>query len=362
MNGSKPQNLDGVSDAERSLLRRSVRDFLSNIWPADKAVENSGNAQAIAQLWPAMARQGLSSLGSNAAEVGLREIVLVFEELGRASCPAPLLGAVGANLALATQPSNTARALLEDLHQGNATIALALGAFDGDPAAGRVAVRGDTLRGKVSFVEGAQTATHLFIFTESPTGVAVVAGDAHGLTMRATPGLAVPPFCELTLENAPALRLDMSSESLADIALVARLACAGRALGAAQRAFDLAVDHAKVRKQFGQLVGQFQAVQHKLANCLISLDGARLALDTAAGARDNHNPDWRVFASSAVAFAGPALRTVSIETHRALGAIGYAEEHEAPRHFRRVHADLTRFGGVPRARAELADFLLGPVQ
>jgi hypothetical protein len=45
------------------------------------------------------------------------------------------------------------------------------------------------------------------------------------------------------------------------------------------------------------------------------------------------------------------------------GGVGwYAEEHEAPRHFRRVHADLARFGGIPRARAELADFLLGPVQ
>ena len=54
-------------------------------------------------------------------------------------------------------------------------------------------------------------------------------------------------------------------------------------------------------------------------------------------------------------------RTVSIETHRALGAIGYAEEHEAPRHFRRVHADLARFGGAPGARAALADFVLGPV-
>ena len=56
---------------------------------------------------------------------------------GRASCPAPLLGAVAANLALAGQQSNAARALLEDLHQGKATIALALGAFDGDPAAGQ---------------------------------------------------------------------------------------------------------------------------------------------------------------------------------------------------------------------------------
>jgi alkylation response protein AidB-like acyl-CoA dehydrogenase len=80
---------------------------------------------------------------------------------------------------------------------------------------------------------------------------------------------------------------------------------------------------------------------------------------SAVAARDG-NPDWRTFASSAIAFAGPALRAVSIETHRTLGAIGYAEEHEAPRHFRRVHADLVRFGGVQRARAELAEYLLGP--
>ena len=153
----------------------------------------------------------------------------------------------------------------------------------------------------------------------------------------------------------------MSSDALAEVATVARLACAGRALGAAQRAFDMAVEHAKVRKQFGQLIGQFQAVQHKLADCLTHLDGARLALESAAEAYDSNNPDWRFFAAAALAFAGPALREVSIQTHRALGAIGYAEEHEAPRHFRRVHADLARFGGVGRARAELADLMLGPV-
>jgi alkylation response protein AidB-like acyl-CoA dehydrogenase len=357
MNGPKS---NGVSDAERGLLRRSVRDFLLDIWPADKAVENSDNVQAVAKLWPAMARQGLSSLGSETAEVGLREIVLVFEELGRASCPAPLLGAVAGNLALSSQQSNTARALIEDLHSGKTAIAVALGAFDGDPAAGRIEMRDDTVSGKVSFVEGAQAATHLLVFGEA--SAAVVAADAPGLKVKATPGLAVPAFSEIVFEDTAAMRFDVPSGTLADVAMVARLACAGRALGAAQRAFDLAVDHAKVRKQFGQLIGQFQAVQHKLANCLMSLDGARLALESVAEAHDNDSPDWKVFASSAIAFAGPALRTVSIETHRALGAIGYAEEHEAPRHFRRVHADLARFGGAPRARAELADFLLGPVQ
>ena len=264
----------GVSDAERDLLRRSVRDFLATAWPVDKAVEDAGNAEAVARLWAAMARQGLTSLGSDATEAGVREILLVFEELGRASCPAPLLGAVAANFALAAQPSDNARALLEEIHEGKAIVALALAAFDGDGTAGRVGVRGNALTGKVSFVEGAEAATHFLVLTESPSGAAVVASSAPGLRVRATPGLAVPPLSEITFENAPAAFLGVPSEALADIAVVAKLVCAGRALGAAERAFELAVDHAKVRKQFGQLIGQFQAVQHKLANCLISLDGA----------------------------------------------------------------------------------------
>jgi 3-oxo-4-pregnene-20-carboxyl-CoA dehydrogenase beta subunit len=307
-----------------------------------------------------MADLGLTSLGAATEETGLREKLLVFEELGRASCPAPLLGAVAANLALDDQRSNAPRAILEELRHGKAMIALALGSFDGDPAAGQVNMRDGALSGNLSFVEGAQTATHILVCTDEPSGAALVAADAVGLQIKSTPSLAVPPLSKLTFDNTPAVFCGIASETLTDIAIVARLGYASRALGAAQRAFELAVDHAKVRKQFGQLIGQFQAVQHKLANALTSLDGARLTLEAAAQACDDGNPDWRVFAASALAFAGPALRAVSIETHRAFGAIGYAEEHEAPRHFRRVHADLARFGGVSRARAELADYMLGP--
>ena len=91
--------------------------------------------------------------------------------------------------------------MLEDLHQGNAMVALALGDFDGDAAAGQVDMRGDTLSGKIAFVEGAQTATHFVVFTGTPAGVAVVASGAPGLKIQVTPGLAVPPFSELTFET-----------------------------------------------------------------------------------------------------------------------------------------------------------------
>ena len=359
---SSPKLLESLSDPERGLLRKSVRDFLSRHWPVETAVERAGNAQAVGALWRDMAGLGLTSLGSDTAEVGLREALLVFEELGRASCPAPQLGAVAANLALANRPSDAARALLDQLHQGGAMVAASFGELDGDAAAGGARMQREALTGKVAFVESAQFATHFLIVTRNPSGVAIVAKDASGLKIEATPGLAVPAFAELTFANTPAAFVEVPAGTLADIAMVGRLACASRALGAAQRAFDMAVEHAKVRKQFGQFIGQFQAVQHKLANNLIALDAARMTLDAAAEAKDNSAPDWQVFGQSALAFSGPALRDVSIQTHRAFGAIAYAEEHEAPRHFRRVHADLARFGGAPRARAALADFLLGPMR
>jgi alkylation response protein AidB-like acyl-CoA dehydrogenase len=350
---------ESVSDAERGLLRKTARELLARHWPAAAAVENADNAPAVAAVWSEMAAQGMAALGSGSSETGLREILLVFEELGRAACPAPLLGAVTANLALANRSSQAARALLEDMHRGKAAVAAALGAFDGDAAAGRAEWRGNKLSGKLCFVEGVPAATHVLVFTD--TGVAVVAAAAPGLQAKATPGLAVPSFSELTFDDTPADRVEVAADTLSDTTLVARLGCTARALGAAQRGFELSVEHAKVRKQFGQLIGQFQALQHKLADNLINLHGARLALDSAAEARDRGDPEWGVFAAAAIAFAGPALREVAIQTHRALGAIGYAEEHEAPRHFRRVHADLARFGGVSRARAALADHLLGAV-
>jgi acyl-CoA dehydrogenase len=360
----RPPNPDAeqaLSDSDRALLRKSVRDLLSVRWPAEKALQQSADSQQLVAIWRALAEQGLAALGSSAAEAGLRETLVVFEELGRAACPAPLLGAVAANIVLAGQQSDAARALLEDIHQGEAIVALALGAFDGDLAAGETRMQVSGLSGMVSFVEDAQVATHFLVFTNAPAGVAIADRKAAGILSKTAAGLAVPALSDIAFENTPAMGLTVSSEILADVALLVRLASAARALGAAERGFELAVEHAKVRKQFGQLIARFQAIQHKLANCLISLDGARLALESAAAAYDSGNPNWPVFASSALAFASPALRAVSIETHRALGAIGYAEEHEAPRHFRRVHADLARFGGVSRARAELADVLLGPI-
>ncbi len=349
-----------IGEEERTLLRDTVRGLLAEQWPVEGAVERANDPAAVNRIWRSLAAQGLTKLGFDPEEGGLREILLVFEELGRASCPAPLLGAVMVSL-LARQQRVAAdlAGLCEVIHAGSGAAAVAFGAFDGDAAAGQVSFAGGAVSGSAAFVENAATATHFVLFVDAPAGVVVLPAGAV-MTVTPTPGLAVPALSELSFAGTNAALVEVSAARLAELAEIARLCCAARALGAAQRGFELAHEHAKMRKQFGQFIGQFQAIQHKLADCLTRLDGARLTLDAAATVFDRELEDWRVFAAAALAYAGPALRQVVLESHHTMGAIGYAEEHEMPRHFRRIHADLARFGGAHRARAELADYLLGP--
>src|SRR4030095_1694961 len=152
--------------------------------------------------------------------------------------------------------------------------------------------------------------------------------------------------------------IPIESANLNDIRLKAQIALLARAHGAARRAFELAVDYAKQRHQFGQPIGRFQAIQHKLADCLIALEGVRLVLDHAARLHDVGDCNWRYFFDCAAAFGGDALRRVSLETQHTFGAIGYAEEHEASLHFKRVHLDTIALGGAPGALRRLASYLL----
>jgi len=152
----------------------------------------------------------------------------------------------------------------------------------------------------------------------------------------------------------------VDGDVLNDLLLKGKLALMARAHGAARRAFELVTDYVKERHQFGQPIGRFQAVQHKLANGLIALEGVRLIIDHAATLHDVDDHDWRYFANAAVAFAADVLRRVSLETHHAFGAIGYADEHEAPLHFKRVHLDTLMLGGATPAKQSLASSLLDP--
>ena len=339
----------------RTMLRDSLRGFLGEQWKLDSA--RTASPDQISAIWTKLVRQGIASLGSDPGEGGLAEILVVMAELGRAACPAPMWSAAMANLALSSSRDDAAAELLARLHGGEARVAFSFGALDPDRHAGSIRIDDDRASGLLRFVEVAASCTHLLVTIESST-LALVELGAPGVSAEPSRAMGASGLYQLRLDAAPAHLIPLESVSADDLLLKGRLALLARAHGAARRAFELAVDYAKERQQFGQPIGKFQAIQHKLADSLTALEGVRLTLDHAARLHDCADAHWRYFANAAMAFGGEALRRVALETQHTFGAIGYAEEHEAPLHFKRVHLDTTALGGPLQARRNLASFLL----
>lgn len=343
------------NDEIRQMLRDSLRGFLGEHWRADG--KQATPAEEISAIWTRLVGQGVASLGSDFTEGGLREILVVMAELGRAACPAPMWSAALANLALSGVQAEAAIDLLEKLHAGEARVGFCFGGFDPDRNAGSVRLEDGRASGLLRFVEVAESCTHLLLAVDK-SALAVIELGAAGVSLEPTRALGAWGLHEVRLNSAPATLIALERSVPDDLLIEGKLALTARAYGAARRAFELAVDYAKERKQFGQAIGKFQAIQHKLADGLIALEGVRLMLDHAAYLHDRNDRNWHYFANSAVAFAGDALRRVSLEIQHTFGAIGYAEEHEAPRHFKRVHLDTIALGGAPHARRRIASFLL----
>ncbi len=346
-------------DEERALLRESVRGFLEVNWPAATAVEQARDAAAVDALWKKLAAQGLAGLGSQAEEGGLRELAVVMEELGRAAAPAGQMGAGLANLAFTSIAATDrhAAALLHRLHGGHAQVSISFGELDPDASSSSgLSWQGAALEGLLRFVDGAACATDLLVAT--PDGLVRVDLRHPHVSVSPTRALGGDGWAQVELRCVPAELIALPESLIDELKSMFGLLLLSRSHGAARRAFELVVEYAKERRQFGQAIGSFQAIQHKLANNLIALEGVRLTVEHAAQARDFGLPDWRYFAQAAIAFGVPALRQVALETQHAFGAIGFAEEHEAPRHFRRVHLDTLVLGGARPAREGLAASLL----
>jgi len=343
------------NDDIAGMLRDSLRGFLKAHWITGGGKEQP-SSDCISAIWRKLIGQGVAALGSGRDEGGLREILVVMAELGRAACPAPVWSTALANLALSGSRADAAVQLIEKLHAGTAVAAFSFGACDADAGAGSIQIDGSCGTGVLRFVE-ATGATHLLVAVDE-SHLALVQMDDSGVDLAPTRAMGTWGHCEVRLNSVPLTLLPLESANLDDLRVKAQLALLGRAHGAARRAFELAVDYAKERHQFGQPIARFQAIQHKLANGLIALEGVRLILDHAARLHDVGDRNWRYFADCAAAFGGDGLRRVSLETQHTFGAIGYAEEHEAAQHFKRVHLDTIALGGAPDARRRLASYLL----
>ncbi len=121
-----------------------------------------------------------------------------------------------------------------------------------------------------------------------------------------------------------------------------RLNIAACSLGTAQRAFDMALEYAKTREQFGQSIAEFQAIQFKLADMATDLEAARLILYEAAKTLDEGKAEKTRKSAMAKRFVTDTCFNVANEALQIHGGYGYLQDYEIERMVRdlRVHQIL----------------------
>ncbi len=129
-----------------------------------------------------------------------------------------------------------------------------------------------------------------------------------------------------------------------------RVALAAEAVGTMDAALAVTVDYVKQRRQFGRAIGSFQAVQHRLAECAVLVEGSRWLVREAAwlGAPPEAS-------TAAAAHATAAGNRIFTETHQLSGAIGYTREHDLHVWSMRLQALRLELGSTAGHRRALAE-------
>jgi alkylation response protein AidB-like acyl-CoA dehydrogenase len=353
---------------EQVALRDTTRRFLAEKAPISTHVRQliddpTGVDEAV---WRGLADLGTTGLlvpqEYGGAGMTMVEAGVVAEELGAALHPGPWLStAVAATRALTRLDANGAVAkLLTGIADGT-TIA-AVGFLDLQSTSVTAVEQGpDTtdvvLRGEIAAVPDAAAADILLVLADDPRGTALFAvkTGSSGISVTAEPGIdQTRKPSRVALNGTSAHRLASASSETVDAVIDdVLIATAADALGAARAVMHLAIEYAKVRKQFGQVIGSFQAIQHLCVDMYETVELARSGVIHALWAADNADADERhLSALRAKAFAG-RLATVGDTAIQVFGGIGYTWEHDAHLYLKRLLSWSAFLGGPDRYLTEL---------
>jgi len=137
-----------------------------------------------------------------------------------------------------------------------------------------------------------------------------------------------------------------------------RIGIAAQAVGIAQAAFEFARDYAKQREAFGRRIGEFQAIQHKLANMATEIDAARLLTYRAALLKEKGQPHAEAGAKAKL-FASEMARRQTAEAIQILGGYGYTKEFPVERYYRDAKITEIYEGTSEIQRLVIARHVLG---
>src|SRR3989454_3774927 len=352
-----------------------ARDFLVRECPPALVRETATTPDGIpTALYAKMAELGWMGLMVPEAEgglgLGVLELALVLEELGRVAAPGPFLGSQLVTAALLRAGTRTQRRTwVPRLGAGEVFGALAyLEESDRhDPAGITLRARrtreGYRLTGTKLFVLGVPGAHVLVVAARTPGGPSLflVEGAARGVRLRPAETIDLTRRVgEVELRDVVVGRDALLGREGDGAGLLARLldlgavGIAADSLGWAARALEMAVEYAKVREQFGRKIGSFQAIKHMAAEMVSEVEPSRSLVWYAAYVFDHRPREATRAAAMAKARLGDAYsRTVNraLQMH---GGIGFTWEHDLHLWFKRARWNEVAFGDPEYQRERVA--------
>ncbi len=361
---------------DQEALRDAARDLLSRRAPIERVRQlvdrRAGTGQGgdagdfDPELWSALVDQGwpVVELPEDRGGLGLGmvEVALLCEQLGRFVAPTPFAGHV---LALdALSEVDVGHGLPAAARDGALrwTERLADGTALGCVAWSERPLELDERVGGPAMVTGRPEPT---IFASVADAAVVVAPDGVWLVDLDEVGRPQPePAMDLTrsvawlrLDRTPALPLGERGTATHILDRAAATTSA-ELLGACDRALELSVDYAGERVQFGKPIGSFQAVKHRLADMFVDVEGMRSSVYFAAWSLATRDPDASLACSSAKAWCSDAARRVMASALQVHGGIGFTWEHDLHLYAKRAELDAVVFGDAPYHRERIAQLLV----
>ena len=373
--------MDFGFNEEQELLRQSARQFLetecSMTYVRKMMEDDRGYSE---DQWQQLAALGWTALlipeEYGGAALGMVEMIVVLEEMGRVVMPGPFFATMmlgGLPIVLAGSPAQKER-YLPGLAAGEIKATMAHVEENG-----RWDAAGITLAAKKNGSLFSLSGTKLFVHDAHNSDLLVVPArtNKRGITLflvdAKQEGVNITLFktldqtrklCQVTFDGVMVGKdavlgpLHQGEPLLESIIDHAKVGLCAEMCGGMQKTLDMCVEYAKVREQFGRPIGSFQAISHKCANMMVQVESAKSATYYAAWALANNAPDAHLAGCMAKAYCSEAYRSVTAEGIQVHGGIGFTWEHDMHIYFRRAKASEVAFGDAVWNRELVAQALL----
>jgi alkylation response protein AidB-like acyl-CoA dehydrogenase len=368
---------------EQELLQASAHDFLQQECPIRlvRAMEEDEKGYD-PHLWKQMGDLGWLGLvfpeeygGTGGTTM---DLAVLLEEFGRALVPGPFVATViqfGLPI-LWSGNDRQQREYLPQLVRGEliGTMAWLEPTATSQPWGVEATASADgefyVLNGAKLCVPYAHVADYLLTVARTGTGATAADGITLLLVDAKTPGITITKLgtiandhqCEVLYKDVRVPRMQLLGDLgkgwpiVEQIGRYGAVAKCAEMVGMAQQAFEISLNYAKTRVQFGRPIGSFQAIKHKLANMVIDVDGSRYVTYRGAWLLGEGSSTGQEIAA-AKAWTNEACRRVVREAHQVHGGIGYTKEYDLQLYTRRAKAAEIAFDDADTHRETVATFL-----